>query len=54
MWEMTAKQDRGMIFVTHEPTIAARADRVLHLADGRLKPVKAADIEAHMAGTNRK
>jgi len=39
MWEMTVKQGRGLIIVTHEPTIALRADHILHLIEGKLEPL---------------
>ena len=48
MWELTATAGRGMIIVTHEPLIAARADRILRLHEGRLKPVKTSELEAHL------
>jgi lipoprotein-releasing system ATP-binding protein len=49
MWEMTVAQDRGVVIVTHEPLIAARADRILRLFEGKLIPVAHADLEEMMA-----
>ncbi|HOE95599.1 MAG TPA: ABC transporter ATP-binding protein [Candidatus Sumerlaeota bacterium] len=49
MWEMTVKQGRGLVIVTHEPLIAARADRVLRLHEGTLLEVARNEIEAQMA-----
>lgn len=54
MWSNTVAQGRGLMIVTHEPLIAARANRILRLAGGTLHPVDAADLEAHMAGERRK
>ncbi len=50
LWELTVEQDRGLVIVTHEPLIAARAKRVLRLFDGKLLEVDHADLEAQMAG----
>jgi lipoprotein-releasing system ATP-binding protein len=36
MLELNAKFAGGLVIVTHDPELAARAGRVLHLADGRL------------------
>jgi len=49
MWEMTVNKNRGVIIVTHEPSIAAKADRILRLSRGILTPVKHADVETQMS-----
>ncbi|MCL5270662.1 MAG: ABC transporter ATP-binding protein [bacterium] len=49
MWEMTVRQNRGLVIVTHEPLIAARADRILRLFEGRLIPLAHEDLEELMA-----
>ena len=50
LWELTVEQGRGLVIVTHEPLIAARAERVLRLFDGKLLHIDHADLEAQMAG----
>ena len=37
MMTLNATQGTSIIVVTHDPQLAARADRVLHLEDGRLR-----------------
>ncbi len=54
MWSNTVEQGRGLIIVTHEPLIAARANRILRLQGGTLHPVDAAELEAQMAGERRR
>ena len=49
MWEMTVGQGRGLIIVTHEPTIAARADKILYLFEGKLQPIRPEDLPQKMA-----
>lgn len=53
MWEMTVKQDRGLVIVTHEPTIAAKADRIMHLFEGKLHPMTQAELKEKMARSQR-
>jgi lipoprotein-releasing system ATP-binding protein len=53
MWEMTVKQGRGLIIVTHEPTIAMRADRILYLTEGRLQPISAEDLPTKITKVQR-
>jgi lipoprotein-releasing system ATP-binding protein len=48
MWEMTVRKGRGLVIVTHEPTIALRADKILHLVEGRLHPMTHAEIAEKM------
>ncbi|MDH3591577.1 MAG: ABC transporter ATP-binding protein, partial [Planctomycetota bacterium] len=36
LWELNRSDRQGMIVVTHDPVLAARADRTLALEDGRL------------------
>ena len=52
MWEMTVSQKRSLILVTHEPSIAVRADRALYLDEGRLTPVTHDDLPRKMARIN--
>ena len=52
MWEMTVRQQRGLVIVTHAPSIAARADRVLWLFEGRLHAVDKGELEQKMARMN--
>lgn len=44
MWDMTVNQQRGLVIVTHEPTIAARANKVYRLVEGRLQAVTADEL----------
>ena len=39
LWEMTRSKGRSLVIVTHEPSIAKKADRILRLQDGRLADV---------------
>lgn len=38
MQEMNRKKGRGVIFVTHEPKLAEKADRIIEMQDGRTVP----------------
>jgi lipoprotein-releasing system ATP-binding protein len=38
MLELNHAVGTSLVIVTHDPEIAARAERILHLADGVLKP----------------
>jgi putative ABC transport system ATP-binding protein len=40
----------ALVTITHDPAIAARADRRLRLADGRLEPFDAATVDAATLG----
>ena len=53
MWEMTVRQNRGLVIVTHEPTIAARADKILHLFEGKLRPMSQTELTEKMARAKR-
>jgi predicted ABC-type transport system involved in lysophospholipase L1 biosynthesis ATPase subunit len=39
LWKTTRERGRSLIIVTHEPSIAANADRVMELRDGVLHRV---------------
>lgn len=54
MWDTTVRQGRGLMIVTHEPSIAARADRILHLIEGRLRPIDSGELERQLASLKRK
>jgi len=41
--ELTGEMSVGLVVVTHNRSLAARAGRILHLEDGRLQPVTAAE-----------
>jgi lipoprotein-releasing system ATP-binding protein len=49
MWEMTVAQQRALVIVTHEHTIAARADSIHRLVEGRLQPLAHQDLASVMA-----
>ena len=49
MWEMTVAQQRALVIVSHEHTIAARADSIHRLVEGRLQPLEHRDLAAVMA-----
>ena len=53
MWEMTVRNNMGMIIVTHEPSIASRADRILRLSKGKLATVDPGEIEHQMSVGDR-
>ncbi|MEE4298179.1 MAG: macrolide ABC transporter permease/ATP-binding protein MacB, partial [Pseudomonadales bacterium] len=38
LFDLRHREHVGMVIVTHDPDLAARADRVLRLEDGRLVP----------------
>lgn len=48
LWKATVQQNRSLIIVTHEPTIAQRADRVYLLNRGRLDTLKRDDVAHQM------
>jgi predicted ABC-type transport system involved in lysophospholipase L1 biosynthesis ATPase subunit len=43
LWDATQGQGKSLVIVTHEQTIAARADRILRLEKGTLRAVKKED-----------
>ena len=43
LWKATQGQGKSLVIVTHEVTIASRADRILRLDKGTLHPVKKED-----------
>ncbi|MBI3735741.1 ABC transporter ATP-binding protein [Candidatus Sumerlaeota bacterium] len=48
IWNATVKKDRSLVIVTHEPSIAQRADKIFFLSNGRLSPLKHDDVHAQM------
>ncbi|MCE5231495.1 ABC transporter ATP-binding protein [bacterium] len=54
MWKNTVAEGRGLIIVTHEPTIAMRAHRIMRLHGGTLHPVETAELEAQIAERRRR
>lgn len=38
MFDLVAETGAAMVLVTHDPELAARADRIVHMRDGRLVP----------------
>lgn len=48
MWKTTVERDRSIVIVTHEPTIAQRADRIFHLGGGQLKQVPREELKQSM------
>jgi putative ABC transport system ATP-binding protein len=36
MFERAGKAGAGLLVITHDPAVAARADRIMHMSDGRL------------------
>ncbi len=48
IWKATVKQNRSLIIVTHEPTIARRADRIFMLKLGKLEPLDHDDVAKQM------
>jgi ABC-type lipoprotein export system ATPase subunit len=45
-----ADDGRAVVMVTHQAEATARADRVLRLEDGVLRPERGRDVEVHAAG----
>ncbi|MCC7138430.1 MAG: ABC transporter ATP-binding protein [Planctomycetes bacterium] len=43
LWDLNAVEGQTLVVVTHDPAIAARAHRVVHLVDGRIVEAPAAD-----------
>jgi predicted ABC-type transport system involved in lysophospholipase L1 biosynthesis ATPase subunit len=44
LWKATVRDDRALAIVTHELSIAERADRIFHLRGGRLERVEKEDL----------
>lgn len=51
IWKTTVEKDRSLVIVTHEPTIAQRADRIFHLGGGQLKQIPKEELKHNMAWT---
>lgn len=49
MWRLTVGRDKGLVIVTHEPAIALRAGRILHLKEGKLHPLDHHKLEEQLA-----
>lgn len=49
LWDATVRKNRSLIIVTHEPTIAQRADSIYLLKDGGLDPIRHEDVRDRMA-----
>jgi len=52
IWKATVKKERSLIIVTHEPSIAERADRIFQLKNGRLEIVNRQDVHQQMIQMN--
>ena len=37
---LRAKHGMTLVVVTHEPTVAARADRIVHIKDGQIERIE--------------
>jgi lipoprotein-releasing system ATP-binding protein len=48
IWKTTVQRDRSLVIVTHEPTIAERADRIFHLGGGQLKQIPKDELKRNM------
>ncbi len=48
MWATTVEKNRSLVIVTHEPTIAERADRIFHLGGGQLKQIPKEELKRNM------
>jgi lipoprotein-releasing system ATP-binding protein len=48
IWKATVEKGRSIVIVTHEPTIAERADRIFMLRNGKLDHVKHDDLARQM------
>jgi len=48
LWKTTVNRNRSLIIVTHEPSIAEKADRVLVLKDGHLSEINKAELKSKM------
>ena len=49
MWRLTVERNKGLVIVTHEPSIALRAGRILQLREGKLHPLDHHKLEEQLA-----
>ncbi|RME82045.1 MAG: ABC transporter ATP-binding protein [Planctomycetota bacterium] len=40
LWELQAMLDKTFVVVTHEESLAQRADRIIHMVDGKIKGIE--------------
>ena len=45
LWDLNARQNQTMVVVTHDAKLAAQADRIVHLVDGRVASEGATLVE---------
>src|SRR5262249_201833 len=49
LWKATVRKNRSLVIVTHEPSIAKKANRIFLLSQGKLQPVAQGDVHEKMA-----
>lgn len=48
LWQTTVKKNRSLVIVTHEPSIAEKADRVFILKNGSLSEIDKRELKSNM------